>query len=154
MRLLFLMLLSVAITGGCKPSGSSHEAPPVEIAAVVTSSEPSQVDLIEATAKLNDVNVVQFEVNYAFSTGRPNKFYLCEIAFPGTEHKGLKAMEAWELKPTGTIKGGVELPEGLQVDKFSVTLSEADSPDRGYTKISNVLDGNVQLKADSQHQNP
>jgi hypothetical protein len=142
----FLALLLMVVIPGCSrplPTTPSTDA----VAEVVERTiEPTHVELTEATATINELNVIQFQVNYKFTSGKPVKFYMVEFGFPGTDHRRQKAMEAWEMKPEGWVKSGVELPEGESPVEFTVTLSEADSPDRGYSVISNTLNGRIAAK--------
>jgi hypothetical protein len=110
--------------------------------------------LLHATATLNDSNVVRFDVRYQFTQGHPSKSNLGEFNFPGTDHRSLKALEAWELGVEGRIKAGVELSEGVRVQEFSIGFSEAESPDRGYSSIANVLQGTVAMAVDPKPGTP
>ena len=113
-----------------EPSSTSVEAP-----------EPGVVELKQANAELND-GIVQFEVAYAFTSGSPVKTYLCTVQFSDSEQAGIKPLEAFELHPEGSFRMGIEVGDN-PVDEFEITFSEADSPDRGYTVISNTLTGQV-----------
>ena len=106
------------------------------------STEPGEINLSDPKVTLADPNTVRFEVNYRFTKGTPDKYYLCEIAFPGTPNHGAKPMESWELKSEGVIKDGVVLSKP-PVRTFEIRVSEADSPQNGYKKISNVVRGPV-----------
>ena len=87
-------------------------------------------------------NPVRFEVNYRFTKGKPDKYYMCEVTFPGTKNHGAKPMESWELKPEGSSRTGSCCPS-LPVETFEIRVSEADSPQNGYKLISNVVSGPV-----------
>lgn len=139
-------VIACVIAAGC---GSDQSAPPQETAdtpAITTTVEvkPEQgaVELGTSTAKLDALGIVRFEIPYKFTKGSPTKTYMCEIDFPGTTKKGMRPLEAWELKPEGVIKTGIETGE-TPVTTFEATFSEAESPDRGYTVISNKVSGDV-----------
>lgn len=106
------------------------------------STEPGEIELSAPTATFAAPNTVRFEVNYRFTKGKPDKYYMCEIVFPGTPNHGSKPMESWELKADGTIKDGIVL-SSPPVETFEIRLSEADSPQNGYKLISNVVRGPV-----------
>lgn len=153
-----IWLCSVVMCGllsGCQNDGSSgSDATPGEAAAAGASGASAKVvdkprgvvELQSAVAKLDDNGVVRFDVNYKFTSGEPVKTYLCNITFPGTEQYGLKPMESFELKTEGSFKAGIEVGE-VPVTEYQITFSEADSPDRGYTVISNTLTGQVEKSA-------
>lgn len=122
-----------------KAGGPSSGAP---IAATMVSTEPAEVELQEAKAVLNDLGIVWFEIDYRFISGKPTKHYVVEITFPGTDFIGAKPINPGELDPQGTIKTGIEVGD-RPVDTYEITFSEADSPQQGYTLISNTLTGTV-----------
>ena len=93
-------------------------------------SEPGEIELSDPIMTLQKPDRVQFEVKYRFTKGKPEKYYLCEISFPGTANHGAKPMESWELKPEGVIKDGIVLSK-LPVQTFEIHVSEADSPRTG-----------------------
>jgi hypothetical protein len=97
-------------------------------------SDP-EVTLLEPT-------LVQFEVKYRFTQGRPDKYYSCEVSFPGTPNHGVKMMEGWELKAEGVIRDKVMLSRP-GAKSFEIYLSESPSPRESYKKISNVVSGRV-----------
>ena len=144
-----LAAMFVFCAGGCWRESSNaipqaaSQQPTAAKAAVLTESRRGAVELLKATAKLDELNVVRFEIAYRFTTGSPTKTYLCEIAFPGTDQWGTKPLEAFELESEGVIRTGIEVGD-QPVREFEVTLSEADSPDQGYHLISNRLSGVVQ----------
>lgn len=105
-------------------------------------SEPGEIELSDPIMTLQKPDRIQFEVKYRFTKGKPEKYYLCEISFPGTANHGAKPMESWELKPEGVIKDGIVLTK-LPVSTFEIRVSEADSPQNGYKTISNVVSGTV-----------
>lgn len=63
---------------------------------------------------------------------------MCEIAFPDTPTHAAKPMECWDLKSEGSIADVFVWSKRL-VQTYEIRVSEADSPQDGYTKISNVL---------------
>ena len=136
-RLAFFCGLSLA---GCTNS-KSKEIP--ASTTTITTSVQARVELSEATARIDELHVLRVDVKYRFAEGKPNKFYMCEITFPGTDRNGLKAMEAWELQTSGVIKAGIELQEGEVLKEFKVSFAEANSPDQGYKTISNSIEGIV-----------
>jgi hypothetical protein len=116
---------------------------PVVVHATQTGpSDPGQIELSDPKMTLQEPDRAQFEVKYRFTKGKPEKYYLCEISFPGTSNHGAKPMESWELKPEGVIRDGIVLHK-LPVQTFEICVSEADSPQNGYKKISNVVRGQV-----------
>src|SRR5262249_188829 len=105
--------------------------------------EPGEIALSDPKVTLAEPNRVRFEVRYRFTKGKPDKYYLCEISFPGTPNHGAKPMESWELKSEGVIRDGIVLHKP-PVQTFEIRVSEADSPQKGYKKISNVGRGGVE----------
>ena len=144
-----LVAILLAAPVGCEnksPQPPARPAAPPAATVPDASSEPRErgaVELVDAKATLDELNVANFEIQYRFTAGAPTKFYLCNIAFPGTEQWGVKPLESYEMSPQGVIRTGIEV--GKQpVREFEITLSEADSPDQGYHLISNTLRGRVQ----------
>ncbi|MDZ4683546.1 MAG: hypothetical protein SH850_00560 [Planctomycetaceae bacterium] len=142
----FFLLLAGA--SGCTPSPTAPvpaetPAPAATTSTVIETAEPGVVELTNATAKYGDDNIVRFEIAYKFTSGAPVKHYQCDILFPGTNNRGIKPMDAWEVKPEGVIKTGIEVADDTVRD-FSITFAEADSPDRGYKVISNTLTGVIE----------
>lgn len=126
-----------------KPTAPA-ETPAATTAVVTTEPAPAGVvELISATGRLNDDNIVRFEVNYRFTSGSPTKHYMCEFTFPDTNNRGFKPLDAWEVKPEGVIKTGIQVSDA-SVKKYSITFSEADSPQQGYKVISNTLTGEIE----------
>lgn len=113
----------------------------------VVSTEPARVELQDAKAVLDDLGIIRFEIDYRFTSGKPRKHYVVEIRFPGTDYIGAKPINPGELDPEGTIKTGIEVGD-RPVDTYEITLSEADSPQQGYTLISNTLTGTVKRGED------
>ncbi|MSR33082.1 MAG: hypothetical protein EXR99_16455 [Gemmataceae bacterium] len=136
-----IVFLSLA---GC---GQQEAPPPAEVkkSIQVAPSGPSEMELSQPKAYFRDAKTVMFELKYRFTKGKPDKYYLCEITFPGTPFQGAKPMESWELKGEGSIKDGLILSklEG-KLQEFEIRVSEAVSPQNGYKLISNVLKGKVE----------
>ena len=132
--------LAILLTGcGQQAAGPATTAVPTTQPA---STEPGEIELSDPKVRLAEANTVRFEVSYRFTRGKPDKYYLCEISFPGTQNHGAKPMESWELKSEGVIKDGIVLHKP-PVHTFEIRVSEADSPQNGYKKISNVVSGPV-----------
>lgn len=136
-------LLLTSLLVGCPQSVSTPDPVVVTVTDPVP-TEPGEMELFDAKVTLEPSSIVRFEVHYRFTKGKPDKYYLCEISFPGTSNHGAKPMERWELKPEGVIKDGIILSR-LPVQKYEIRVSEAESPQNGYKKISNVLSGTVQV---------
>jgi hypothetical protein len=146
-----LWLLVACLAAGCDraPAPQSQAPATPVITAVATAAPPGVVELISATGRLNAENIVRFEVAYRFTSGSPTKNYMCEFAFPGTNDRGVKPLDAWEVKPEGVIQTGIQVSDE-SVKEYSITFSEADSPDRGYKVISNTLTGEVEPPAEAK----
>jgi hypothetical protein len=136
------LAIVLLVGSGC---GKPEDSQPAVDAKVnePASREPGEIELTSATVTFSEPNIARFEVQYRFTKGKPDKYYLCEISFPGTPNHGAKPMEKWELKSEGTIRDGIVLSKP-PVTKFEIRISEAWSPQDGYKKISNVLSGAVQ----------
>jgi hypothetical protein len=139
--------LMFGLLAGCGGDASPSAAPSTEsstptIAATAEAAPPGVVELTSAKAKFDADMIVRFEIAYKFTSGSPVKNYLCEITFPGTDDRGIKPMDPWEVKPEGVIKTGIQVSSAA-VKEFSITFAEADSPDRGYKVISNTLTGTI-----------
>jgi hypothetical protein len=137
---LLLVPLAVLFTG-CGQRAAAPGTAAVQTAQPV-STEPGEIALSDPKVTLAAPDTVRFEVRYRFTKGKPDKYYLCEISFPGTANHGAKPMESWELKSEGVIKDGIVLSKP-PVQTFEVRVSEADSPQDGYKQISNVVSGPV-----------
>ena len=137
-----LLVVPVALLlAGC----GRHPAAPAPANVTVTQAvptEPGEIALSDAKVTFAEPNMVRFEVSYRFTKGKPDKYYMCEISFPGTPNHGAKSMESWELKSEGVIKDGIVLHKP-PVKTFEIHVSEAESPQNGYKTISNVLGGPV-----------
>lgn len=147
-----LSICSAVVLIGCNRGGSAKPLAQTTAAAAPATpadddtqatAEPSQIELTDPRVALGESNLVSFAVKYRFTQGKPNKYYMCEISFPGTSNQGNKQMDSWELKSEGTIKDGIILSKP-PVEKFSIRVLEADSPQNGYHPISNIVSGQVQ----------
>jgi hypothetical protein len=136
-----LLVPFVALFLGC---GQRAAAPsPVVVQATPSApTEPGEIELSEPKVTFVDPKTIRFEVRYRFTKGKPDKHYLCEISFPGTPNQGVKTMESHELKSEGVIWDRIVLFKP-PVQTFEIRMSETDSPEKGYTKISNVVSGPV-----------
>lgn len=122
--------------------GCGQQAPPANKIAVEIpplSDEPGEVELLEAKVTRDKPDLVNFEVKYRFKKGKPDKYYLVEIRFPGTKNFGNKPMESWQLKSEGSFKDGLYLTQQDGVKDIEFVMSESTNPMAGYTKNSNVL---------------
>jgi hypothetical protein len=137
---LLLAPFAVLVLGCGQPA--AEPAATTVVTAEPVPAEPGQIELSDPKVTLTGPDMVQFEVRYRFTKGKPVKHYLCEITFPGTPNAGTKPIEGWELKPEGVIKDGIMLTKP-PVTTFEIRVSEADSPDQGYKPISNVVSGPV-----------
>jgi|SRR5262245_3407346 len=136
-------LVLVALLALCPACGDAPAPGPAAQATVPSGpSEPGEIELSDPVVTMVDAKRVRFEVKYRFTKGRPSKYYLCEIAFPGTANHGAKPMETFEMKPEGVIADRVTLSKP-PVQTFEIRVSEADSPQDGYKLISNVVSGAV-----------
>ncbi len=134
---------------GCSSEATPKAAAPAPITATVTDSAPGVVEIVSVKAQRQAENIIHFEVTYKFTSGAPIKNYMLNLAFPGTTTAGQKPMDAWEVKPEGTIKTGLPVADP-EAKTYEVTFAEADSPDRGYKVISNKVTGEVEPAADSK----
>jgi hypothetical protein len=140
-----LALAALLICGGCdhpQPAPARVGSSVAPITTEIVSAEPGQIELSDPQVTFSPPNLVRFEVKYRFTQGRPSKYYLCEVAFPGTENQGAKPMESWELQPEGMIKDGIVIHKP-PVAMYEIRVSEADSPQNGYKLISNVVSGTI-----------
>jgi hypothetical protein len=147
-RWLGLGLGLAVISLGCGPSSPSA-APSPEVTRATSSGppEPSEIELYEPKARLVDDGVVQFEVKYRFTSGKPSNFYQVDVKFPGSENYGVKFMDGWELQESGVISDGI-VAHALPVKEFEISVSEALLPQDGYSLISNTVSGEVEIAAD------
>lgn len=137
-------LLCVAISLLITACSQQPTARPIAVAQPTpVSTEPGQVELSDAKATLAPQNRVRIEVRYRFTKGKPDKYYLCEITFPGTTNVGARPLDSWELKPEGVFQDVVQLNKP-PVETFEIRFSEAESPQNGYKMISNVAAGKVE----------
>ncbi len=137
---LLLVPLAILFTG-CGQQAAGPGTTAVQAAQPVPTG-PGEIELSDPKVTFAAPNTVRFEVRYRFTKGKPDKYYLCEITFPGTPNHGAKPMESWELKSEGVIKDGIVLSQP-PVQTFEIRVSEADSPQHGYKTISNVVSGPV-----------
>ena len=102
------------------------------------------MELSDPTVTLLEPTLVQVEVRYRFTKGQPDKYYACEVSFPGTPNHGVKMMESWELKPEGVIRDKFQLRQP-GAKSFEIYLAETPSPQQSpYKKISNVVSGTIE----------
>jgi hypothetical protein len=140
MKLPAAVCLVVFSAWGCGPKGgASPQVLPVQ----QSSSEPGEIELSDAKVTLADERTVRFEVKYRFTKGKPDKYYSCDVSFPGTANLGVRTMSSWELQTEGVIKDGIVLRKP-PVTSFEIRMSEAASPQDGYKVISNVVSGTVE----------
>jgi hypothetical protein len=143
--LLNLALYWVAVCGlaGCHAETSKPKIVTPAITATIVDPTPGAVEIMSAKAQWKGENIVAFEIAYRFTSGSPNKNYMLNLGFPGTSIAGHKPMDSWEVKPEGTIKTGMPVADP-EAKAYEVTFAEADSPDRGYTVISNKFTGEIE----------
>jgi hypothetical protein len=139
---LLLVPLTLLCTGCRRQAPAPGPAPAAVQIIPPVAAEPGEIELADPKVTLAEPNIVRFQVRYRFTKGKPEKYYLCEISFPGTTNHGAKPMESWELKSEGVIKDGIVLSKP-PVETFEIRVSEADSPQNGYKTISNVVRGTV-----------
>lgn len=153
MRCGFVLVTTVfsACLCGCdsSPTTSAPVKKSQEITPQIVDTSPGVVELISAKAQRQPENIIQFEVTYKFTSGSPVKNYMLYLGFPGTNVAGHKPMDAWEVKPEGVIKTGMPVGDA-DAKTFELTISEADSPDRGYKVISNTLTGDIEPAPEPQ----
>jgi len=137
---LLLVPLAILFTG-CGQQAAAPGPPAVQAARPVPAG-PGEIELSDPKVTFEAPDTVRFEVRYRFTRGKPDRYYLCEITFPGTPNHGSKPMESWELKSEGVIKDGIVLSRP-PVQTFEIRVAEADSPQNGYKTISNVVSGPV-----------
>jgi hypothetical protein len=101
---------------------------------VIELSDP-KVTLLEPTR-------VQFEVNYRFTQGQPDQWYMCDILFPGTPNHGVRMMQGWELKTAGVIQDQIMLSQP-GATSFEISISESPSKQGPFRKVSNVASGSI-----------
>ncbi len=135
----------IGCVAGCqaeavKPTAS---AAPSVITATMADATPGVVEITGVKAERKSDDIVTFEVTYKFTSGSPVKHYMLNLTFPGTSVSGQKPMDAWEVKPEGVIKTGLPVADPA-AKSYAITFAEADSPDRGYTVISNTFTGEIE----------
>lgn len=131
----------VVLASGCGQRGAPSAPPSL---ARHASQTPSEVELSDPKVTLLEPKLVQVEVRYRFTKGEPDKYYSCEVSFPGTPSHGVKMMESWELKPEGVIRDKFQLQQP-GAKSFEIYMSETPSPQQApYKKISNVVSGTIE----------
>jgi hypothetical protein len=125
---------------GC--GGPTDPSPRVSQVVAPVSTEPGEIELFDPRVNLKDGNRIAFEVRYRFTKGKPDKYYMCDVSFPGTTNHAAKPMESWELKSEGVIQDRITLSKP-PVQTFEIRVSEANSPQDGYKTISNTVSGSV-----------
>ncbi len=134
------MLFLVVLVSGC---GKKTTAPMPTLVVQHAEQMPGEIELSDAKAVFVEPDIVQIEVKYRFTKGKPDKLYSCDVVFPGTENRGVKPMKSWELQTEGVIRDKFQLSKpGAKT--FEISMSETDSPQLGYKKISNVVSGPIQ----------
>src|SRR5438874_473281 len=104
-----LLLAPVAMLfTACGERAVAPLAAPAQAAQPV-STEPGEIELSDPKVTFTQPNRVRFEVRYRFTKGKPDKYYLCDVSFPGTPNHASKPMESWELKSEGVIRDGIVL---------------------------------------------
>src|SRR5438067_386139 len=112
-----LFAAAALVFSGC---GQPTRAPLATVAqAAPVSTEPGEIELSEPKVTFTPPNRVRFEVHYRFTKGKPDKYYLCEVSFPGTTNHAAKPMESWELKSEGVIRDGIILSKP-PVEQFEI----------------------------------
>jgi hypothetical protein len=135
-------LALAAFAAGCGWQGKTG-APTQVIVVQHVPSAPCEIELSSPKATLVEGQTVRFEVTYRFTKGKPDKYYACDISFPGTTNHGVCTMFSWELKPEGVFRDGIVI-KNPPVKSFEITMSEAASPQDGYKVISNTVSGLVE----------
>ncbi|HEY7154881.1 MAG TPA: hypothetical protein VH575_13040 [Gemmataceae bacterium] len=128
------------LASGCGPKTS---APLPTLVVQHAEQTPGEIELSDPKVVFVEPDFVQVEVKYRFTKGQPDKYYMCDVAFPGTTNHGVKPMQSWQLKSEGVIRDKFQLSKpGAKT--FEIHVSETDSPQLGYKKISNVVSGSIQ----------
>lgn len=126
----------------CLVLGCGKKAePPKAAQSTEVTHEPGVIEIRKVDVAVSDEQVATFRIHYKFTSGKPNKFYMCNLVFPGNEKKGMKPLDAWEMKPEGNVLTRLEIDDSI--NEFTIQFSEADSPDKGYTANSNTFAGKV-----------
>jgi hypothetical protein len=133
----------VVLASGCgqktaAPAPAVQQTPPQP-----ASQTPGEIELSDPKVSLLEPALIQFEVKYRFTQGKPDKYYSCDVLFPGTPNHGVKMIESWELKPEGVIQDKIMLSQP-GAKSFEIHMSEAPTPRDRYQKISNVVSGPIQ----------
>jgi hypothetical protein len=141
--LVTLLALTSIHASGCNQQANAPEPVSVVPQDVTAKLETGEIELFDAKVSLVQPNMAQFEVSYRFIKGRPNKYYLCNVSFPGTANVGKKTLMNWELKDEGVIRDRLQLRQ-KGAKSFEIFMAETTSPQAGYKKISNVAAGPVE----------
>ncbi len=144
-RTLRYCTLAILVCGMAGAGCSKKPPAPTPTETTVTVEEPageSKVLLSNLRYKVNDEGIAYIEVDYEFTEGAPVRHYQCEFAFPGTSLVGLKELQNWELKKSGTVRSGFAT-NGQPVKTITAIFREAESPSLGYYDISNTIEGNL-----------
>ena len=56
------------------------------------STDPGEIKLADPKGTPADGNMIRFEVRYRLTKGKPDRYSMCEISFPGTTNHGQKPM--------------------------------------------------------------
>jgi hypothetical protein len=131
--------LLVGMAAGC---AGKTDSPAPAVVAGQGPSTPGEIELSDLKVTLVEPSLVQFEVKYRFTRGQPERYYACDISFPGTPNHGIRQMDAWELKPQGVIRDRVVLSQP-GAKSLAMHMSESPSPREAYKKISNVIGGPI-----------
>ena len=135
-----LVLFLTILASSCGPKAS---VPAPALVAEQTAPTPSEIELSDPKAVLLKGDIVQIEVKYHFTKGQPDKYYSCDVTFPGTSNRGVKPMMSWELTSEGVIRDKFQFSKpGAKI--VEIFMSETTSPQNGYKKISNVVRSPIQ----------
>jgi hypothetical protein len=133
-----LLLVAMGCGGGAgapeSPTKATISGPPVY----------GEIELSEPKAIFEEPDIIQVEIPYRFTKGGPTNHYSVEVSFPGTDNFGVKPMSGWELEESGVIRDGFVM-QSLPVREIEVRITEALLPQDGYTLVSNVVTGEVDM---------
>lgn len=137
-----LLALPFACAEKTMPPGRVAERPPQ---VPIDTTTPREIELSDATMKYRDAEVVLFEVKYRFAKGQPQPGYeyQLEVDFPGTANHGLKPLIGRQVQKESIVKDGFQLSKP-GAKSFEMKITEAQSPQHPYHKISNVATGTIQ----------
>jgi hypothetical protein len=144
-----LPILGLAFVGaGCGQSNTTQYSADQPVAETEPEPpDPPDVVLSDAKMKFRDASkdVVLLELQYSFKKGKPrrSRFYRLVLTYPGTDNDGLLPVHGRQLKPEGgTLKDGWAVPSGVKT--FEARLLEAPSPQGPWTKVSEIIGGEIQ----------